>query len=244
MIRKCLIAVTSVLFAGAFIAASSVETKAALPSTYDIINDANGNIADATANYNAAKADEAAKLARFNEVKNNPAHSQLEYEIASFDYTNAVNVSRWWLEQINNSNAYLTNITGRGAFEDKFAANKAALADLTTLQASKTVADGAANIANGVAARIADTQKAIEGYKQQLATSPSVQKQIDELSAQLVQLQAEYAAKAASAGDLAGAFYNNLNTLNYQSYSKGFEDYQFRREYERDNLKWNPKGYY
>ncbi len=242
MIKKVVTVIGGIVLAGVFVVASSVETKAALPCTYDIINDANGNIAANTAGYEQAKATEAAMLAALNAVKANPAHSQLEYEQAAFNYANAVNVSQWWLGQINNSKEYLKNITGRGQFEDKFWANKAALANLTTIQAAKTDADGAANIAAGVAKQIADVEAAIAGYKVLVVSNPSFQPQIDSLTAQLAALKADYAAKAAIASEKAALFNTYLNTLDYKSYSKGFEDYQFQREYFRDKDDWDPKG--
>ena len=243
MIKKVIMAVSAVCAALALFMSSSVDAKAALPCTYDIINDASAQIVYYDQMYAAAKAKEAESLTTFNAVKANPAHTQLEYEQAAYNYTNAVNASQWWLTGLNNAKAYLKNISDRGAFEDKFAANKAALADLTTLKASKTAADGYANIANGVAAQIADVEKAIAGYQAQLATCPSLQTQIDALNAQLVALKADYAAKAAVASEKSAAFANNINTLNYKSYSLGFEDYQFNREYQRDNTDWDPKIY-
>jgi uncharacterized protein involved in exopolysaccharide biosynthesis len=243
MIKKAVMIISGAMLAGVLFAASSVETKAALPSTQNLINDANAKIAATTQAYEAAKANEAALMAAFNAVKADPNHSQLAYEKAAYDYQNAINVSQWCLAQVNNAKAYLKNTSDTGAFEDKFWANKAALADLTTLQASKTVADGASNIANGTLQQIRDVEKAIAGYQQQLATSPSLQPQIDELGRKLEILKADYAAKAATASDTSAVFANNINTLNYKPYSKGFEDYQFRREWERDNEKWDPKGY-
>ena len=243
MIKKVIMAVSAVCAAGVLLLASAVDAKAALPSTYDIINDANAQIAYNEQMYAAAKASEAELLAVFNAVKANPAHSQLEYEQAAYNYTNAVNTSQWWLTGLNNAKAYLKNISDRGAFEDKFFANKAALADLTTLRASKTDADGYANIANGVAARIADVEKAIAGYQAQLATCPSLQSQIDALNAQLNVLKADYAVKAAAASEKSALFNNYVNTLNYKAFSLGFEDYQHNREYQRDNDNWDPKVY-
>ena len=243
MVKKVIMAVTSVCAAGVIFLSSGVDAKAALPCTYDIINDANAQIAYYDQNYNAAKACEAELLATFNAVKNNPAHSQLEYEQAAYNYTNAVNKTKWWLTGLNNAKAYLKNISDRGAFEDKFAANKAALADLTTLQAAKTDADGYVNIANGVAAQIADAERAIAGYQAQLAACPSLQAQIDALNVRLAALKADYAAKAAVASEKRAVFDNYLNTLNYKAYSLGFEDYQFNREYQRDNVDWDPKIY-
>ncbi|MCR5687053.1 MAG: hypothetical protein K6G58_03455 [Lachnospiraceae bacterium] len=244
MIRKVMMLISSAVLAGVIFTASSVDAKAALSCTYDIINDASSDIANATANYNAAKADEAAKLAKFNAIKADPAHSLLDYEVAAAEYQNAVNVSQWWLTQLNNSKAFLTNIKGREAFEDKFAANRIALYDLTTLQASKFAADGAANMANGTLAQIAEVERAIAGYQVMLPTSPSLQKEIDALNVKLAILKAEYEKRAAVAAQKAAEFANNVNTLGYQAYSKGFEDYQFNREYQRDNLNWDPKGYY
>lgn len=243
MIKNAVKILTGAILAVLVFSASGAEVRAALPSTLDIISEANGNIAAATQAYEAAKANEAAHFAAFNAIKANPAHGQLEYEKAAYDYANAVNVSKWCLEQLNNAKAYLKNISDRGAFEDKFWANKAAIKDLTTLQASKFDADGAANIANGVAQQIADVEKAIAGYQAMLATSPSLQPQIDALYAKLNLLKADYAAKAKIASDKAAVFANNLNTLNYKAFSLGFEDYQFRREWERDNPNWDPSVY-
>ena len=244
MIKKVVMALAGVMLGGIVVCASSVDVKAALPCTYDIINDANGNIAYYTEYYQKAKSEEASLLAAFNAVKANPAHTQLEYEQAAYAYNNAVNVSAWWLSMINNSNAYLTNIKGREAFEDRFAANKAALADLTKLGAAKTEADGAANVANAAAARIADVERAIAGYQIQVASCPSLAPQIDALNVQLNALKADYAAKAAVAAEKANVYNTYLSTLNYQSYSVGFENYQYNREIQRGNVNWNPKGYF
>lgn len=243
MIKKVIMIVSAISAAGVLFIASAVDTKAALPCTYDIIGDANGQIAYNEQMYNAAKAKEAELLAAFNAVKNNPAHSLLDYEQASYNYTNSVNTTQWWLTQLNNSKVYLKNISARGGFEDKYAANKAALADLTTLKASKTEADGYTNIANGVADQIADVERAIAGYRAQVATCPSLQTQIDSLSAKLESLKADYAAKAAVASEKSALFDNYLNTLNYKEYSLGFEDFQFRLAWERDNPDWDPSVY-
>lgn len=243
MIKKVILAVSAICASGVMFLSSAVDAKAALPSTYDIINDANAQIAYNEQMYNASKAKEAELLAVFNAIKNNPAHSQLEYEQAAYNYTNAVNVSQWWLTGLNNAKAYLKNISDRGGFEDKFAANKAALADLTTLKAAKTDADGYANIANAAAARIADVERAIAGYQAQLATCPSLQTQIDALNVQLAALKADYAAKAAVASEKSALFNNYINTLNYKAFSLGFEDYQHNREWQRDNENWDSTIY-
>ena len=235
MIKKAIMILSGAMLATALFAVSAADVKAALPCTYDIINDANGNIAKATQGYEAAKANEANLLAAFNAIKADPAHSQLQYEKAAYDYNNAVNVSQWWLAQLNNAKAYLVNISARGDFEDKFAANQAAVADLTTLRASKTDADGAANIANGTLQQIRNVENAIAGYQVMLASDLQVQPQIDALNVKLAVLKADYAKQSADAAAKAAAFNNNLNTLNYAAFDLGFDNYQHNREIYRDD---------
>ena len=238
--KKITMGICGIVIAGLFSIGSFTEVRAALPCTYDIIDDANGDIAGASANYERAKAAEAEALAAFNAVKNNPAHSQLEYVAASLNYSNAVNESKWRLDQLNNAKAYLKNITDRAVFEDRFAANRTALSDLTMLSAAKSEMEGAANIASAAAKQIEDVERAIAGYSSQLATSPSLQTMIDTLNAQLAILKADYAAKVQTAKEKAALFETYQKTLNYGSYSSGFEDYQYNREIQRDNPDWDP----
>ena len=54
MIKKVVTLMSGIVLAGAFVLALPVETEAALPCTYDIINDANANIASNTAAYQQA----------------------------------------------------------------------------------------------------------------------------------------------------------------------------------------------
>ncbi len=243
MIKKVVMALSAVAFAGAVFTVSSVDVKAALSCTYDIINDANGDIASNSAALAQAQANEAALLAQFNAIKADPNHSQLAYEQAFYNYQNAANVTKWWLAQVNNSKEFLKNIKDREQFEDKFAANRAVLADLTKLKAAKFDADLAAEIANSAAGQVADVEKALAGYQVQVQSYPSMQAQVDQLSARLAALKADYAAKAAVASEKAALFNTYLTTLNYQGYSLGFEDYQHMREWMRDEDedKWDPK---
>lgn len=241
--KKFLMGICGLAMTGLFVCGLFTEVKAALPCTYDIINDANSQIAAATAAYEKAKAAEAEALAYFNSVKNDPAHSQLEYDMAALYYTNAVNESKSRLDQINAAKTYLKTITDRELFEDTFAANRAALADLTKLSAAKTDAEGAANIAAAAAKQVQDVERAIAGYTAELPTSPSLQAQIDALNAQLPALKADYAAKQQIANEKAALFENYTKTLNYQNYSVGFEDYQYNREIQRGNPDWKGEGY-
>ena len=242
--KKITVGICGIVIAGMFVLGNDTEVRAALPCTYDIINDANGDIASAGVCYEKAKAAEAEALAAFNAVKNDPSHSQLEYEVAALNYSNAVNTSKWRLDQLNNAKAYLKNITERAAFEDRFAANRAALSDLNTLSAAKADADGAANIAGAAAKQVEDVERAIAGYSAQLATSLSLQTVIDALNAQLVILRADYAAKVQAANEKAALFEILQKTLNYNNYSSGFEDYQYNREIQRDNTDWDPEKHH
>ncbi len=244
MIKKVVMAVSSLVLAGAFVFVSGVDTKAALYCTYDIIDTANGDIGSYEKAYQQAKANEAAALAAFNAVKADPNHSQLLYEQAAYDYNNAVNVSKWYLTMYNNAKDYLKNIKSREAFEDKFAYNRAQLADLTKLQAAKADADNATALANGYVTRINEVEKALAGYVNQAKDFPSLQPQVDQLTNELNTLKAEYAKQAAVASEKTALYDTYVKTLNYQDYSVNFEHYQHDREWFRDDENWSSKGYY
>lgn len=241
--KKLLMVLTGAAMAVCVLGLSSVNVKAALPCSYDIIRDANGNILNADQMLAQARTNEAAFKANYEAVKNSPTASALEKQQAADAYANAVNVTKWWVDQVNNSKTYLKNINDRAAFEDKFAANRLALADLTKLQAAKLDADGAREIANGVAKQIADVKSQIASYEQQVLSTPSVQPQLDSLRTTLTNLEADYAAKNQKATELEALFNNYLATLGYASYDKAFEDYQYNREINRGRLNWDPAQY-
>ena len=58
--KKIIVGICGIVIAGMFVLGKDTEVRAALPCTYDIINDANSNIASASACYEKAKAAEAA----------------------------------------------------------------------------------------------------------------------------------------------------------------------------------------
>lgn len=241
--KKFLMGLTGVVLGVCVLGLSSSNVNAALPCSYDIIKDANGNIVNAGEMLAAAQLNEANFKANYDAVKSCPTATQLEIEQAAYAYLNSVNVTRWWVDQVNNANDYLKNINNRAAFEDKFAANRLALADLTKLQAAKLDAENARDIANGVAKQIADIKREILGYEQQLATSPSLQSQIDSLKTTLATLELDFAGKDKTASDLEALYANYLLTLGYSSYDKAFEDYQYNREINRGNVDWDPAVY-
>lgn len=241
--KKLLMVLTGAAMAVCVLGLSSVNVKAALPCSYDIIRDANGNILNADQMLAQARTNEAAFKANYEAVKNSPTASALEKQQAADAYANAVNVTKWWVDQVNNSKTYLKNINDRAAFEDKFATNRSALFDLTKLQAAKLDADGAREIANGVAKQIADVKSQIASYEQQVLSTPSVQPQLDSLRTTLANLEADYAAKNQKATELEALFNTYLATLGYASYDKAFEDYQYNREINRGRLNWDPAQY-
>lgn len=229
MKKSILLILTGALLAGAFIIAKPVDTKAAQPCTYDIINDANAKIASAQNAYNLAVANEANCKAAFEAVKNQGPAS-LAYVQAANAYENARNQTAYALSVVANAQAYLANINGRAAYEDGYLGAIDALHVLNNVQQAQQDAKNALDIANAVAVQMKDIQTAINGYKQQLATCPSVQSQIDALNAQLAALQADYNNKLAIANQKAAAYQTLVAAGGYQNYDKKYIDAYYNRE--------------
>lgn len=228
------------LFAGVLVATVKVDAQAALPCTYDIIYDANGQIANANEMLASAQNNLAASQAYYDILKASGTATPLELQQAADAVANAANVARWWTDQVNNANAYLTNIKARESFEDKFAANRAALADRTKLQQAKLDADNALNIANGVLAQLNNVNSAIASYQSQVEANPSLCAQLNELLAKKAALEADYAAKVNDYNAKKALYDNYLVTLNYAGYDQAFEDYAIAREMNRNNPNWKP----
>lgn len=232
MLKKIVMTISGLVAAVCVMCVAQVEAKAALPCTYDIISNANAQIANADANYQMAKANHQAAIANYNALVACGA-GQLEIEQAAFAMNNAANVEKWWLDQLNNAKAYLKNINDRALFEDEFAANRQKIYNLAIIRADKDAADGAMNIANAVATRIKEVENAIAGYQAQVAACPSLQAQIDALTVELNALKADYAVKLADANAKAAKLQNDLATLDF-NYNHYFEDYQHSREDYRE----------
>lgn len=229
MKKLLMLVMTGALLAGAIIIAKPVDAKAALPCTYDIINDANAKIAAAQNAYDLALLDEANCKAAFEAVKSQGPAS-LAYVQAANAYENARNRSAYALSQIANAKAYLANINGRAAYEDGYLNAIDSLKVLNNVQQAEMDAKNAMNVANAVTVQIKDVQTAIAGYQQQLATCPSVQAQIDALNVQLAALNADYNNKLAIANQKMAAYQACLAAGGYQSYDKKFIDAYYNRE--------------
>lgn len=227
-----------VCLAGVVLVSVKAEAKAALPCTYDIIYDANGNITNGKQMLEAAKLNLGASQALYNELKKSGTASALELQQAADAVTNATNVVRWWTDQVNNSNTYLGNIKDREKFEDDFINNRAALADLVTLQQAQAEVNSALEMANGVLSRINDIDKAINSYQNQLSAHPEYQVSIDELNKRRASLQSEYNEKFKIYNEKKATYENYSKTLNYAAYDRSIEDYAHAREINRSNPNW------
>lgn len=232
MKNKNLIIAAAVMCFGLVAFAVPAKVQAAAPCSIDIINQANGEIAKAQQEFDAAKAMEAAALANWNAIKASGA-TELEKTVAANAYTNAQNVSHAYLDKLNNAKAFLANIQGRADCETTVEQNLAALNSLTNVEALKMDADSAQALAVGVANRIADVQRQIVGYQQQLATSPSLQPVIDQLNASLVALQNEYAAKKAVADQKLAVYQQAQAAATGAVYSRAIIDRSVDRIFRR-----------
>jgi len=234
MKNKLIMLFAAVAVLGAVVVAAPTEAKAMAPCSQDIINAANAQIASTTAAYQNAQQAEAAALANLNAVKA-AGGSQLDVTVAANAYTTAQQVTRWSLDQVNNAKAYLKNITDRANLETQVEQSIAQLGNLNTMQGSKTEAEGAQRIANGVLEQIKAVQAALVGYQQAVVTTPSLQPQIDQLNAQLVVLQADYAAKQAVADQKAAAYQAAVAADHYDQYSAAIINYWQARDNSRNH---------
>lgn len=224
MKKTLMLIMAGALLAGAIVIAKPVDAKAALPCTYDIINDANAKIVAAQNAYAQAVADEANYKAAFEAVKSQ-GPSSLAYVQAANAYESAVRRTRYAYDQITNAKTYLANIQGRETVEDDYLNAVASLGTLNNLQAAQQDAKNAQDIANSAAQQIKNIQTAIAGYQQQLATCPSVQAQIDALNVQLVALTADYNNKQAIANQKLAAFQALAAAGGYQGYDAKYINY-------------------
>ena len=237
MMKKIIsLIMTTVLAAGVAFFLNPTEAEAAMPCTYDTINQANAQIAAAQATYAQAQAAEATCKAAFEAVKAE-GPSSLNYLAAASAYESARNRTKWAYDQITNAQAFLANIKARETTENDFENAVSALGTLTTLQSSNQDAKNAQDVANSAYAQMKLVQNVIVGYQQQLATSPSLQTQIDALNAQLAVLTADYANKQAIADQKKAAAAAAATAYASASYDKKYIDYMWNRDRYRDDPK-------
>lgn len=224
----------SVLCAGAFFFATPAKTEAALPCTYDTIAEATAQIVAAQNAYAKAQAEEAAYKAAFEAVKNQGPAS-LEYIVAANAYENAVLRTKWVYDQVTNAQAFLANIKGREAVEDDYQRAVAALPLQGNAQMAEMDAKSAQEIANMALAQIKMVENVIAGYQQQLAVSPSLQTQINDLNTQLVALKADYAQKQLIADQKKAAAATAASAWAASGYDKKYIDYWVNRDKHRND---------
>ena len=201
----------------------------ALPCTVMYLEQAKAQQTSAQAEVNTARQQLTAKQNALNALKASGITSGMEYINAVNEMETAQRNVEMKLSALTNANNFLKDCQEKYTVEDNASKAVDALKSVNAVQAAELKYKTAQEVANTAAAQVAATEKAIAGYKSQLATSPSVQSQIDSLTTQLATLKADYAAKQATADSLKLGFASSLNS-NYASYSKTPIDYIYNRD--------------
>lgn len=209
--KKLLIAVTGVCF-GAVLFLAVPQKAYAYPCTIDLINEAKAQKNVADAELLAAKANQAAADQAVIALKASGA-SHLELQKAYDNASIAANLVRAAVDKVNNAQAFIDNATKRLATEDEYEANVVKWGNQVKIAEAKHEATYAKQVSDYAAAVIAITKLDIASRKAQLATSPSMQGQIDLLTASLPALEADAAAKLAIANEKAAVVANMEATL-------------------------------
>lgn len=226
-------------FAAAGLAmATPASVYAMAPCTAVTIEEATAQKSEYVARLSAAQADLAVMRQNVEILKAQGADG-LSMLQATNAVTNQENVVRWLTDQVNNAQAFIDNATNKGDVETKNKANLGYLAELNTLQNAKMDAENKANIASAAYTNVENLKKALAGYQAMLATSPSVQTQIDEVSAKLSEAEADYAAKKAALDAANATFSSDFNTLNWASYDANFMNYVANRYDHNDEFSEN-----
>jgi flagellar biosynthesis chaperone FliJ len=235
MTKKYLIRAMTICAAAVMgLAAPKVVKADALPCTVEYLNQARTAQSNATAELAAARAELADIQARVDAFV-------ASGDTASSDYFNAATAllaAKGKVEQkqqeLSSANSFVKDCESTYIVEDR--ADKAfkALQSVNLVGSSKLEYDNAVEMCNNAARAVEDTRAAIAGYQAQLATSPSVQAQIDALNSQLASLEADLNQKAAVVDQKKAAFAGSLNS-NYTEYDKSALDYIFNRGNMRDH---------
>ena len=205
----------------------------ALPCTVTYLNQAEALQAAATAELNSAKAVLAEKQAKLNSFTSAGINSGTDYLNAVSELQAAQGQVEIKLSRLNDANSFVKDCQSKYAVEDNADKAYTALQDVNALQAAKLAYDNAQAIANAALNAVNNTKAAIAGYQAQLATSPTVQTQIDTLNVQLNSQIADYNNKQAIADQKKAAYLACLNS-NYAAYNKAPIDYIYNRDNMRD----------
>lgn len=234
MTKKYLIRAMTICAAAVMGLAAPRTVKAdALPCTVEYLNQARSAQANANAELAAAKAELAEVQARVDALTASGNTASQEY----FDASTALLAAKGKVEtkqqELSSANSFVSDCESKYIVEDR--ADKAfqALQSVNLVGSSKLEYDNAVEMCNNAAKALEDTKAAIAGYQAQLATSPSVQAQIDALNGQLAVLEAEVNQKAAAVEQKKSAFAGSLNS-NYKEYDKSAIEYIYNRDDMRD----------
>lgn len=211
VMKKLLMAVTGVCF-GAVLFLAVPQKAYAYPCTIDIINDAKAQKSVADAELLAAQVNQAAADQAVTALKASGA-SQFQLQQAYDNASMAANLVRTAVDKVNNAQAFIDNATKRLATEDEYEANVIKWANQVKIANAKHEATYAKQAADYAAAVLAVTRKDIASRASQLSISPSMQGQIDLLTASLPALEADAVAKLAVANEKAAIVTNMEATL-------------------------------
>lgn len=236
MKKKLSMLFASVVMLGILVVVKPAEVKAIAPCSYPIIDQANAQIAATTVEYQAAQQREAAALANLNAIKA-AGGSALDVTVAANAYATAQQATRWHLDQVNNAKAFLKNITDRANLETALEEDLDQLHNLTNMQCSLTECQSAQGVATNIAERLKALQASVVAYQQAAAVNPGLQPLVDQLNAQIVSLQAEYAAKQAIADQKFAAYQAAVAADHYDQYSPDIINYWRAREMSRTHAK-------
>ncbi len=211
VMKKLLMAVTGVCF-GVVLFVAVPEKAYAYPCTIDIINSARAQKSAADAELLAALANQAAANQAVTAVKASGA-SQLELQQAYDNASTAANLVHAAVDKVNNAQAFIDNATKRLATEDEYEANVVKWGNQVKIANAKHEATYAKQVADYAAAVVAATKQGIASRASQISVSPSLQGQMDSLTASLPALEADAAAKLVIANEKAAIVANMKATL-------------------------------
>lgn len=200
-IKKMLMAATGFCLCTALFLLVPQKTYA-YPCTIDLINEAKAQKSAAEAELLAAQNNKIAADAAVTAAKASGA-SQLVLQQAYDNASNAANLVRAAVDKVNNAQAFIENAQERLAAEDEYEANVVKWNNQVTIANAKEAATTAKEIADTAASLITIVRQNIASLTSQLAVSPSLQTQIDQLNASLPSLEADYAANLADANEKA-----------------------------------------
>ena len=176
-----------------------VDVNAAnMKETFATISEAQNTLAQAKADLANAQAKQSDLWNKYNWVKNNGG-SDYDVQKAYDEYNNQCNIVHWYNDQVNVAANYINQCSTSQILTS---AQQVKLYEIHGNDSLREVQDqvkGAIDAANGALAQYNLVLAQIAQYKAQVATCPEFQVQINQLTAMLPGLQADYVAKKAYA---------------------------------------------